>query len=98
MSLLGGNLGEQFSSAEQVASPESSSTGAKGLSVPVNQTLTPAGLQVEFPGVRPQVLALSPDGKLLATGGKHELVLLDPNNGKILQNVQLPLDTVRGDV
>ena len=59
--------------------------------VPVNQVLTPAGLQVELPGMRPQVLALSPDGKLLATSGKtHELVLVDPAKGTILQRVSLP--------
>jgi YVTN family beta-propeller protein len=59
--------------------------------VPVNQVLTPAGVQVELPGLRPQALALSPDGKLLAVSGKtHELVLVDPAKGTILQRVLLP--------
>jgi len=41
---------------------------------PVNQSLTPAGVQVELPGMRPQALALSPNGRLLVTAGKtHEL-------------------------
>ena len=63
--------------------------------VPVNQVLSPAGLQVELPGLRPQVLALSPDGKLLATSGKtHELILVDPVTGTILQRVPLPSEKV----
>jgi hypothetical protein len=37
---------------------------------PANQILTPTGLQVELPGLRPQALALSPDGKILVTSGK----------------------------
>src|SRR5580765_4122054 len=61
------------------------------ISVPVNQVLTPAGTQVELPGLRPQVIALSPDGGLLVTSGKTpELVIIDPRIGKILQKVQLP--------
>jgi YVTN family beta-propeller protein len=66
-----------------------------GIAVPVNQTLAPAGLQVLLPGARPQVLALSPDGELLATGAKHDLVLVDPRNGKILQTIALPMDKLR---
>jgi YVTN family beta-propeller protein len=75
--------------------PQSGSVGGKGISVPVNQVLTPAGLQVELPETRPQVLALSPDGKLLATSGKHELILIEPHSGRILQTVPLPLDNLR---
>ncbi|MFN5103580.1 MAG: hypothetical protein ACK5GJ_12370, partial [Planctomycetota bacterium] len=30
---------------------------------PVNQRLTPVGKWLDLPGMRPQVLALSPDGK-----------------------------------
>jgi DNA-binding beta-propeller fold protein YncE len=58
---------------------------------PVNQVLTPAGLQVDLPGLRPQALALSPDRKLLVTSGKsHELVVIDPVSGQIRQRVLLP--------
>ena len=58
--------------------------------IPSGQLLTPTGRQVALPGMRPQALALSPDGTLLATGGKnHTLVLIDPANGRILQTVQL---------
>ena len=58
---------------------------------PANQLITPAGVQVELRGMRPQAIALSPDGKLLVTSGKtHELVVLHPATGKILQRVPLP--------
>jgi len=41
--------------------------------------------------MRPQALALSPDGRLLITAGKsHELVVLDPLAGTVLQHVPLP--------
>jgi DNA-binding beta-propeller fold protein YncE len=46
--------------------------------------------------MRPQALALSPDGKILATSGlTHELVALDPATGNIRQRVPLPADTVQ---
>ena len=61
------------------------------LVTPVNQIITPAGMQVGLPGIRPNALALSPDGRLLVTAGlTHELVVLDPASGKILQQVALP--------
>ena len=59
--------------------------------LPVNQILTPAGRQVDLPGMRPQALALSPNGRLLAVAGKsHEVVTVDPATGRILQVVPLP--------
>jgi DNA-binding beta-propeller fold protein YncE len=58
---------------------------------PANQILTPAGIQVELPGLRPQAIALSPDGRLLVTAGKtEELVVVDPATGEIRQRVLLP--------
>ncbi len=61
--------------------------------LPVNQIVTPVGLQVELPGLRPQVLALSPDGRMLATSGKtNEIVLLDPGSGEVLGRVRPPAD------
>ncbi len=58
---------------------------------PVNRMLTPAGRQLELPGMRPQVLALSPDGQVLVTSGTtHELVVIDPTKGTVLQRVPLP--------
>ena len=63
------------------------------LVTPVNQIVTPAGTQLDLPGMRPNALALSPDGKLLITTGlTHELVTVDPGTGKILQHVPLPSD------
>ncbi|MSR70302.1 MAG: phosphoesterase, partial [Phycisphaerales bacterium] len=60
---------------------------------PANQLLTPSGVQVELPGMRPQALALSPDGTRLVTAGKtHELVVICPTTGAILQRVELPSD------
>ena len=60
---------------------------------PVNQVLTPHGTQVELPGMRPQAMALSPDGRLLAVSGKSsDVVLVEPLTGKILQRVELPSD------
>jgi hypothetical protein len=37
---------------------------------PVNQVVTPAGQTVDLPGLRPQALALSPDGRILVASGK----------------------------
>lgn len=65
--------------------------GANRWYTPANQILTPAGLQVELPGLRPQALALSPDGRLLMTAGKtEEVVVVDPYTGDIRQRVLLP--------
>ncbi len=65
--------------------------GTNRFYTPANQILTPAGLQVELPGLRPQALALSPNGQLLVTSGKTpELIVLDPRTGKIRQRVPLP--------
>ena len=45
---------------------------------PTNQIITPAGKQIDLPGMRPQAIVLSPDGKLLATAGKTaELVIIE---------------------
>jgi YVTN family beta-propeller protein len=43
--------------------------------------------------MRPQAIALSPNGRLLVTAGKtHDLVVINPATGKILQRVPLPSD------
>jgi YVTN family beta-propeller protein len=63
---------------------------------PVHQVLTPVGIQVALPGLRPQGLALSPDGRLLATSGKtQELIVLDPQSGQIKQRIPLPSSKAR---
>jgi YVTN family beta-propeller protein len=57
---------------------------------PTGQWLTPAGHQIELPSMRPQALALSPDGRLLAAAGKtNALVLIDPHNRQVLQSIPL---------
>jgi DNA-binding beta-propeller fold protein YncE len=69
---------------------------AENFQTPVNQIVTPAGTLVELPGMRPQALALSPDGKFFVTAGiTHELLAVDPATGKILARVPLPSDTVQ---
>jgi DNA-binding beta-propeller fold protein YncE len=61
------------------------------LVTPVNQVVEPAGRQLDLPGLRPQALALSPDGRILATSGKtHDLVIVDPATWQVLQKVPLP--------
>jgi len=62
---------------------------------PVNQIAEPAGRQIEMPGLRPQGLALSPDGRILVTSGKtHDLIVIDPVAAKVIQTVQLPAKDV----
>jgi len=57
---------------------------------PTGQVLTPAGHQVELPAMRPQALALSPDGRILAAAGKtNALVLIDPQRRQVLQSIPL---------
>jgi len=74
--------------------PNNERVGAAGDNrtvLPVNQVLVPAGTQISLPGQRPQALALSPDGRLLAVSGKtSELVIIDPALGTIAQRVALP--------
>lgn len=80
--------GDSFATREAVGP-----AGTNRWYTPANQILTPAGLHVELPGMRPQAIALSPDGKWLATAGKtHDLVIVDPVTGKVRQRVALPSD------
>jgi YVTN family beta-propeller protein len=59
--------------------------------LPVGQTVTPLGHQIELPGLRPQALALSPNGRFLVVSGKtSELLVLDPRTGEIKQRLLLP--------
>lgn len=61
--------------------------------LPVNQVVTPYGTQTTLPGLRPQALALSPDGTLLAVAGKTpELIILDARTGQLKQQVRLPAE------
>ncbi|MBX9791845.1 MAG: beta-propeller fold lactonase family protein [Pirellulales bacterium] len=68
------------------------------LVTPVNQRVTPLGKQVELPDMRPQAIALSPDGTLLVTAGfTNELVVVDPASGEIRQRVKLPAGTITAE-
>ena len=68
---------------------------------PIGQLLTPAGQQVELPGLRPQAIALSPDGKVLVTTGKKNVMtVMDSATGCILQSASLstrPVETQPAD-
>ena len=63
---------------------------ANQFTTPDNHRLAPAGKLVDLPYSRPQGIALSPDGKLLAVGGGARLTLIDPATGEILERVQVP--------
>ena len=79
-------LRSQFDSHEAVARQP----GGR-IVTPVNQVLTPVGQQVDLPEMRPQALALSPDGQILVTSGKRaEVVVVSPLTGNILQKLALP--------
>jgi DNA-binding beta-propeller fold protein YncE len=91
-------VGQTSLAAEPRASSQDivGQVGENRYHTPANQILTPAGLQVELPGMRPQALALSPNGRLLITAGKtHDLVVLEPHSGKVLQRVPLPSESDR---
>lgn len=80
------DLPNDFGSTTDIVGP-----GTNGLETPVNQLVTPAGILVQLPGVRPNALALSPDGRLLVTSGQtRELLVADPAFGKILEHVTFP--------
>ena len=71
--------------------PVNTSQASTRIITPVNQVLTPVGIQVPLPQMRPQALALSPDGKVLVASGKtHNLVVVHPETGDLLQTVALP--------
>ncbi|MEM9826241.1 MAG: alkaline phosphatase family protein [Planctomycetota bacterium] len=63
------------------------------IQTPVNQRLTPAGIQVTLPGKRPQAIALSPDARFVVASGKTSaLVILDPDSGKQIGEVAFPAE------
>ena len=66
-------------------------TGQTRVVTPDNHLLTPAGRQVSLPGMRPQALALSPNGKVLVAAGKIPgLTLINPATGEVRGRVDLP--------
>jgi len=62
--------------------------------LPTNQTITPAGRQVEFPG-RPNAVSLRPDGKTAAVlnSAGDDLVVVDMASGAIKQRFAQPGDS-----
>jgi DNA-binding beta-propeller fold protein YncE len=84
----------QSSDAPTVAAPDNSEVGhhAEGrVQTPVNQILTAYGKQLDLPGMRPQALALSHQGNLIAVSGKtNQLVIVDPVLGEVRQTVSMP--------
>ena len=68
-------------------------SGAHRIVTPANQIVTPAGDQIDLPKLRPQALAISPDGRILVTSGKTaELIVVSVASGKIVARVPLPSD------
>lgn len=60
---------------------------------PTQQILSPAGRQVDLPNVRPQQVALSPDGRMLVVGSNaNDLLVVDPVTGQVTAHVPLPGD------
>ena len=89
-------------SCRKPAPPDTTTVGPAGPGrtvIPTNQVVTPAGKQIPLPRLRPQALALSPDGRLLAVSGKtSERVILDAASGEIRQRVELPSEGLRETV
>ncbi len=87
-------LGQESPAAFVTTEPVKRSSTNR-IMTPVNQWVTPTGRVLELPEMRPQALALSPNGKILVTSGKtHELVVVDPVNSTIRQRVPLPAESV----
>ena len=84
--------------AQNAAPPAAGKDGKKLFAphhavLPTNQILSPAGVQVPLPGVRPLALALSPDGRLLVTAGNSKkLLVLNAESGALLQELTFPPD------
>ncbi len=79
--------------ASAVTDPKPGPESAGHYVVPTGQVLTPAGRQVALPELRPQALALSPDGQILVTAGRTKnIVVVDPATGGVLETVRLPAD------
>ncbi len=61
--------------------------------LPTGQIISPAGQRIDFPGVRPQALALSPNGKFLAVAGSSkDVFIFDAVTGRELSHTTMPGD------
>ena len=86
------SLEAQIPSAFSVNTNFVGRVGTNRYVTPTGQVLTPAGRQIELPKMRPQVLALSPDKRLLATAGQsNALILIDTVTGQIRQTIYLSI-------
>jgi DNA-binding beta-propeller fold protein YncE len=65
--------------------------GDDSIVTPVHQRITPYGTWIELPGMRPQAVAISPNGKIGVTSGKtNKLVVFDPRTGERFDTVDMP--------
>ncbi|MCA9125478.1 MAG: beta-propeller fold lactonase family protein [Planctomycetales bacterium] len=63
---------------------------------PVNQILTPYGTFLDLPGLRPQTVAVSPNGRHVVVSGKtNSIIVIDPSTGGIVQEVGMPGESAR---
>lgn len=84
-------LKHQRNSAARSSSLDQSLTGQRRVVTPDNHILSPAGKQVELPGMRPQAVALSPNGKVLVAAGKIAgIVPINPVTGEVGKRIDLP--------
>ncbi len=91
LALLTGCLIDQKNAAAVPPSAPPEKTGPNTM-LPVNQELTPAGRQIELPGLRPQALVLSPDGRMLVTSGHtRDLLIMNPGTGQVAQTIRMPV-------
>ncbi len=82
-----------FSTAQDPTPEAVGRSDSQSLMTPVHQRITPYGTWVELPGMRPQAIAISPDGKFGVTSGKtNKLVTFAPETGEILKHVDMPSD------
>ncbi len=73
--------------------------GDVSLMTPVHQRITPHGKWTELPGMRPQAVAIAPDGSFGITSGKtSKLVVFDLESGEILERVDMPNESQAIDV
>jgi YVTN family beta-propeller protein len=90
-SLAAALAADPLPSAVESATEQVGRYGTNEAVLPVNQRLTPYGRFVDLPGLRPQALALSPNGRVLVASGKtSEILVLDPVTGAVKQRVPLP--------
>ena len=71
--------------------------GTDGIETPLNQVVTPAGHKIDLPGMRPQVLVLTPNGKWLITSGKTNKLSAEPAPELLPQSGELAGEQFTGD-